>query len=100
MAPGVEYCTTKRYVGRPVYTRFVEYGWLAAGDHEYPIDGVPSTATTVGLNIRLLNNAHELISSGVGVTGTTLGRYGDNLTLRFTLSTNHGHVAAIIEYTK
>ena len=41
----VEYRTTKRYKGRPVYCRTFDYGWLAAGEHSFQLSDVPDTAT-------------------------------------------------------
>ena len=100
MVKGVEYRTTKRYKGIPVYTRLVNLGWLGAGEHKFNLEDIPVTSTTTGLYISMINNNHELVSDGAGVTNRWLGRSDGYLTIRFTLAVAHGDIDAYIEYTK
>jgi hypothetical protein len=48
MAEGVEYRTTERYLGKPVYTKAVNYGALAAAGETVTIPlGITGTITNI-----------------------------------------------------
>lgn len=97
---GVEYRTTKRWKGVPVYCRLINLGWLAAGSHSFPLEDIPITGTSMGIDIRIYNNNQEFVSENGNVTGKWLGKGSEYLTLSFTLAVAHGGIDAYIEYAK
>lgn len=99
MIAGVEYRTTKRYLGKPVYTMTFTIGYLSAGDNAITVPKVQD-GTRRGLSVRLYNNEHEDITHSANVTHLAIGRYDGETGLDISVSGGvaHGYVQAVVEY--
>lgn len=96
---GIEYRTTKKMFGLPVFQRIVSIGYLVAGTHQFKLEDVPAASNVRGINIRVYNNEHEDITKSSNID-VTFGRYADFLSINFVTKTNLGHVQFFVEYTK
>lgn len=97
---GVEYRTTERHKGNPVYCRLLSLGWTGAGDTNIDLEDVAASSTSTGLDVRIINNNHELITNSTAVTNVWFGRHGGYMRLSFTTANAHGSLEAILKYTK
>lgn len=95
MIPGVEYRTTKRMWGLPVYQCIVSLGWVGAGTHTFPVEHITRTARAV--NIRVYNNEHEDVTDN-GNVKVGLGRYDAGFAIAMDNAVAHGYLECYIEY--
>lgn len=95
MDTGVEYRTTKRMWGLPVYQSIVSLGYVGAGSHTFPVEHITGTARAV--SIRVYNNGHEDVTNN-GNVKVGLGRYSDGFAIVMDNAVAHGGLECYIEY--
>lgn len=91
MDVGIEYRTTERYLGKPVYAKLVEVGWMAKGSHtiEHKI-GVVNP-----ISIEMYNHYNSVLTNNDSVTKL----YFSNSHIIYTCVDDLGNVAFVIKFT-
>ena len=89
---GVEYRTTERYNGKPVYVKCVNYGYITAGTTTIE-HGISSIDDVVGLDI--INRTYGFFSNSAEVHGAA-----DRTNVSVTSAWAMGGFVYIIKYTK
>lgn len=89
---GVEYRTTERYNGKPVYVKCVNYGYITAGTTTIE-HGISSIDDVVGLDI--INRTYGFFSNSAEVHGAA-----DRTIVSVTSAWAMGGFVYIIKYTK
>jgi hypothetical protein len=90
MASGVEYRTTERYGGKPIYTKRVNYGYITAGEHSIA-HGIKNIDDVVGL---------EMINSTYGNFTSYFNASADRTNIHLNTPWNMGDFVYIMKYTK
>lgn len=90
MSSGVEYRTTERYMGKSVYTKCVNYGYIAAGEHSIA-HGIGNIDNIVGL---------EMINSTYGNFTSYFNASADRTNVSLNTPWNMGGFVYIMKYTK
>lgn len=87
---GVEYCTTERYMGKAVYAKCVNYGYITAGEHSIT-HGIESIDEVVGL---------EMINRTYGIFTSYFNASADRTNVNLNTPWSMGGLVYIIKYTK
>ena len=90
MALGVEYRTTERYMGKPVYAKCVNYGYITAGEHSIA-HGIESIDEVVGL---------EMINRTYGIFTSYFNASADRTNVSLNTPWSMGGFVYIMKYTK
>lgn len=90
MTFGVEYRTTERYMGKPVYAKCVNYGYITAGEHSIA-HGIESIDEVVGL---------EMINRTYGIFTSYFNASADRTNVNLNTPWSMGGFVYIIKYTK
>ena len=90
---GVEYRTTERFYGKPVYVRELSIGYLTTGSHTIA-HGIENVY--VPRDVTLFNNGSSVVTDCTGITEV----YMDRTNLQITTGNNFGSIAAVLKYTK
>ena len=97
MQIGVEYRTTERHNGKPVYKKAVNTGALSAGTSKSVAHGVEN----IGLRLSALygiNNDGDNLVGNPGITGILVG--GSNITITTAAGFSTSNSWVVIAYTK
>lgn len=97
LSPGVEYRTTERHNGKPVYKKSVNTGALSAGTSKSVAHGVQD----IGLRLSALyglNNDGDNLVGNPGITGILVD--GSNITITTAEGFNTSNSWVVIAYTK
>lgn len=89
---GVEYRTTERHIGKPVYVKCVNYGYIAAGTLT-AAHGISNIDDVVGFDI--INRTYGYFNSSADVHGSA-----DRTNITVTSSWAMGGFVYVIKYTK
>lgn len=89
---GVEYRTTERWNGSPVYAKGINIGYLAAGSHSI----AHNCAMVQPISCQVFNNSRELLEVYSGLSNITVSRTEVNLTC----GNNFGDITVYLKYTK
>lgn len=90
MTFGVEYRTTERYMGKPVYAKCVNYGYITAGEHSIA-HGIESIDEIVGL---------EMINKTYGIFTSYFNASADRTNVNLNTPWSMGGFVYIMKYTK
>lgn len=90
MNSGIEYRTTERYMGKPVYAKCVNYGYITAGEHSIA-HGIESIDEVVGL---------EMINRTYGIFTSYFDASADRTNVNLNTPWSMGGFVYIIKYTK
>lgn len=88
----VEYLTTERYNGKPVYKGIVRWGYTGLGEYSKPHNIGMETA----LSIDVINNNSECITNGGNVEYVSINASA----IVIKTLVNHGDLYFLIKYTK
>ena len=97
MRTGIEYRTTERHNGKPVYKKAVNTGALSAGTSKSVAHGVEN----IGLRLSALygiNNDGDNLVGNPGITGILVG--GSNITITTAAGFSTSNSWVVIAYTK
>lgn len=97
LSPGVEYRTTERHNGKPVYKKSVNTGALSAGTSKSVAHGVQD----IGLRLSALyglNNDGDNLVGNPGITGILVD--GSNITITTAEGFSTSNSWVVIAYTK
>ena len=97
LSPGVEYRTTERHNGKPVYKKSVNTGALSAGTSKSVAHGVQD----IGLRLSALyglNNDGDNLVGNPGITGILVD--GSNITITTAEGSSTSNSWVVIAYTK
>lgn len=92
MIPGVEYRTTERWNGSPVYAKGINIGYLAAGSHAI----AHNCAISQPISCQIFNNNKELLEVYSGLSNITVDRTNINLIC----GNAFGNITVYLKYTK
>lgn len=93
MQAGVEYRTTERFDGRPVYKYYLNYGYYSSSTTRIP-HGISGMYTPISVNV--INNEQIEMAHWSGVTELTT----DRTNINFKCTSDLGLVYFILTYTK
>lgn len=88
----VEYLTTERYNGKPVYKGIVNWGHTVAGEYNKPHDIGFETA----ISIDVINTNSECITNGGNVEYVSI----NTSVISIKTLVDHGGLCFLIKYTK
>lgn len=92
MIPGVEYRTTERWNGSPIYAKGINIGYLPAGTHTLAHD----CAISQPISCQIFNNSQELLEVYSGLSNITVDRTNINLIC----GSPFGYITVYLKYTK
>jgi len=92
LALGVEYRTTERLYGKPVYKKMINVGYVAVGTQTYE-HGIENM--DIPYTLEVINVGGWCITNASGNN-----QYFDRTSIQFTTGANQGSVSFVMKYTK
>lgn len=92
MQTGIEYRTTERFMGNPVYRSVVNIGYVSKGDNVI----AHNLAVNIPTSLDVINNDAELLTNSVLITNLS----ADKTNIGFYCSANFGSIRCILKYIK